>query len=60
MLGRVIEVISGKSLFQFEKERLLDPLGMRDTAFYVADHAKWPRIAEPMPQDRAISPMTQV
>ena len=60
VLGRIIEVISGKSLFQFAKERLLDPLGMKDTAFYVADPAKWPRIAEPMPQDRAISPMTQV
>ncbi|MGX1324014.1 CubicO group peptidase (beta-lactamase class C family) [Bradyrhizobium sp. USDA 377] len=60
VLGRIIEVISGKSLLQFEKERLLDPLGMTDTAYYVADPAKWPRIAEPMPGDRAISPMTQV
>ena len=42
VLGRVIEVVSGKSLFQFEKERLLDPLGMSDTAFYVADEAKRP------------------
>src|SRR6476659_7749165 len=25
VLGRVIEVVSGKTLFQFEKERLLDP-----------------------------------
>ncbi|MET4207100.1 serine hydrolase domain-containing protein [Bradyrhizobium sp. LA2.1] len=60
VLGRIVEVISGKSLFEFEKERLLNPLGMTDTAYYVADPAKWPRIAEPMPQDRAISPMTQV
>lgn len=60
VLGRIIEVISGKSLLQFAKERLLDPLGMKDTAFYVADPAKWPRIAEPMPEDRAISPMTRV
>lgn len=60
VLGRIIEVISGKSLSQFAKERLLDPLGMKDTAFYVADPAKWPRIAEPMPEDRAISPMTRV
>lgn len=30
ILGRVVEVISGKSLYQFEKERLLDPLGMKD------------------------------
>jgi CubicO group peptidase (beta-lactamase class C family) len=60
VLGRIIEVISGKSLLQFAKERLLDPLGMTETEFYVADPAKWPRIAEPMPEDRAINPMTQV
>jgi CubicO group peptidase (beta-lactamase class C family) len=60
VLGRVIEVISGKTLFQFEKERLLDPLGMTDTEFYVADPAKRPRIAEPMPDDRIISPTTQI
>ena len=33
VLGRVIEVVSGKTLFQFEKERLLDPLGMSETEF---------------------------
>ena len=40
VLGRVIEVVSGQSLFQFEKERLLDPLGMSETAFYVARRGK--------------------
>jgi CubicO group peptidase (beta-lactamase class C family) len=60
VLGRVIEVISGRSLFQFEKQRLLDPLGMSDTAFYVADAAKRPLIAEPMPEDRAIGPATAI
>jgi CubicO group peptidase (beta-lactamase class C family) len=60
VLGRVIEVISGQSLFQFEKARLLDPLGMDETAFYVADETKRSRIAEPMPDDRSISPVTAV
>ncbi len=60
VLGRVIEVVSGKSLFQFENERLLDPLDMNETAFYVADQAKRPRIAEPMPDDRLISPSTEI
>jgi len=46
VLGRVIEVISGKTLFEFEKERLLDPLGMSETAFFVADQTKRPRIAD--------------
>jgi CubicO group peptidase (beta-lactamase class C family) len=54
VLGRVIEVISGKSLYTFDKERILDPLGMRDTAFYVTDAAKHPRVAEPFPNDRTI------
>lgn len=51
VLGRVIEVISGQSLYQFEKERLLDPLGLKDTSFYVSDKGK-DRIAEAFPNDR--------
>jgi CubicO group peptidase (beta-lactamase class C family) len=54
ILGRVIEVVSGKSLYQFEKERLLDPLGMKDTSFYVTDPAKKSLVAEPFPNDRTI------
>jgi CubicO group peptidase (beta-lactamase class C family) len=54
ILGRVIEVISGKSLYQFEKEHILDPLGMKDTAFYVTDPAKRSLVAEPFPNDRTI------
>src|SRR5713101_10108672 len=60
VLGRVIEVVSGQLLFQFERERLLDPLGMTDTAFYVADAAKRPRIAEPMPDDRFVTPVAGI
>ena len=52
ILGRVIEVVSGKSLLQFEKEKLLDPLGMTGTSFYVTDPAKQKLIALPMPNDR--------
>jgi CubicO group peptidase (beta-lactamase class C family) len=54
ILGRVIEIVSGKSLYAFEKERILDPLGMTDTSFYVTDAAKQSRIAEPFPKDRTI------
>jgi CubicO group peptidase (beta-lactamase class C family) len=54
ILGRVIEVISGKSLYQFEKEHILDPLGMKDTSFYVTDPAKKSLVAEPFPNDRTI------
>jgi CubicO group peptidase (beta-lactamase class C family) len=52
VLGRLIEVISKKSLYEFEKERLLDPLGMKDTAFYVTDPTKHDRIVEPFANDR--------
>jgi len=57
ILGRVIEIVSGQSLFQFEKERLLDPLGMNETAFYLADDTKHPRVAEPLPADRFKGPV---
>jgi CubicO group peptidase (beta-lactamase class C family) len=60
VLGRVIEVASGQSLFGFEKQRLLDPLGMTETAFYVADAAKRPRIAEPLPTDRFDGPIAGI
>ncbi len=33
-LGRVIEVVSGKSYERFLTERLFEPLGMKDTFFY--------------------------
>jgi CubicO group peptidase (beta-lactamase class C family) len=52
VLGRVIEVATGKSLLQYEKERLLDPLGMTDTTFYVTDPEKQKLIALPVPNDR--------
>src|SRR5713226_3712777 len=44
VLGRVVEVVSRKSLLEFERERLLGPLGMKDTAFYATDRAEQSRI----------------
>jgi CubicO group peptidase (beta-lactamase class C family) len=52
VLGRLVEVVSGKTLYAFEKERILDPLGMVDTSFYVTDEGKQGRIAEPFADDR--------
>ena len=54
VLGRLIEVVSGMSLLQFEKERILNPLGMKDTGFYVTDKARQDRIVEPFASDRSI------
>ena len=52
VLGRVIEVVSGETLLQHLKRRLLDPLGMVDTSFYVPEPARQARIAEPLADDR--------
>ena len=35
ILGAVIEVVSGQSLADFLRERILDPLAMKDTHFYL-------------------------
>lgn len=53
ILGRLVEVVSGQSLYQFEKARLFDPLGMKDTSYYVPEPARQQRIAEPLPADRS-------
>ena len=43
VLGRVIEVASGRSLDEFFAERIFEPLGMPDTGFAVSD-ADRPRL----------------
>jgi CubicO group peptidase (beta-lactamase class C family) len=53
VLGRVIEVVSGQSLYQFEKENILDPLAMSDTGFAVPA-AKANLIAEPLATDNKV------
>jgi CubicO group peptidase (beta-lactamase class C family) len=52
VLGRVIEVISGKSLLAFEEQKFLGPLGMKDTGFFVKEQAKQSMLAKPMAWDR--------
>ncbi len=44
VLGRVVEVASGMSLDAFLRSRILEPLGMDDTGFYLTD-ALVPRAA---------------
>ena len=36
VLGRVVEVVSGMPFDQFLQKRMLDPLGMKDTSFWIA------------------------
>ena len=50
VLGRVIEVVSGQSLYQFEKTELFDPLGMTTTKFFLTDPDERARYATAVAQ----------
>ena len=50
ILGRIIEVVSGKSLSAFLTERILAPLRMAETAFHTGEENAG-RLAEPFPND---------
>jgi CubicO group peptidase (beta-lactamase class C family) len=43
ILGRVVEVVSGQPFDQFMQKRIFDPLGMKDTSFWVApeNESRW-------------------
>lgn len=50
ILGRIIEVVSGKSLSAFLTERILAPLQMAETGFHTGGENAG-RLAEPFPTD---------
>jgi CubicO group peptidase (beta-lactamase class C family) len=50
ILGRIIEVVSGKSLSAYLTERILAPLQMTETGFHTSE-ANAGRLAEPFPTD---------
>ena len=50
VLGHVVEVVSGQTLDRFLDERILKPLKMHDTGFWVPSE-KAARIAEPFKED---------
>jgi CubicO group peptidase (beta-lactamase class C family) len=51
VLGRVIEVVSGQTLYDFEKSHIFDPLGMTGTTYALESDAERARMAEPLPSD---------
>jgi CubicO group peptidase (beta-lactamase class C family) len=51
VLGRVIEIVSGETLYEFEKRNILDPLGMTSTKFVLTSAEERARMAEPLPTD---------
>jgi CubicO group peptidase (beta-lactamase class C family) len=51
VLARIMEIVSNKSLFELEKEKLLDPLGMNNTGFFVTEPERLKLLAQPLPND---------
>jgi CubicO group peptidase (beta-lactamase class C family) len=43
-LGRIVEIASGLPLDQFFRQRIFDPLGMKDISFWPSEQ-QWPRVA---------------
>jgi CubicO group peptidase (beta-lactamase class C family) len=54
VLGRVIEIISGQTLYEFLKQRILDPLGMTSTKFVLSTPEEFARMAHPLPSDTVL------
>lgn len=51
VVGRVIEIVSGQTLYQFEKRHIFDSLGMTSTKYVLKDAGERARMAEPLPGD---------
>ena len=45
-LGRIVEIVSGQSFDQFLRQRVFDPLGMKDVSFYATEGLE-PRMPTP-------------
>jgi CubicO group peptidase (beta-lactamase class C family) len=54
VLGRVIEIVSGQTLYQFEKQHIFDPLGMTSTKYVLDSAGERARMAEPLPGDTVL------
>ena len=57
VLGRVIEVIDERSLYEALGERVLNPLGMTDTSFQISDEKIERLAACYMPEEETLSPI---
>jgi len=51
VVGRIIEIVSGQTLYQFEKQHIFDSLGMTSTKFVLESADERARMAEPLPGD---------
>jgi len=55
VLGRIIEIVSGQTLYQFEKQNIFNPLGMTSTKFVLESADERARMAEPLPSDTILT-----
>jgi CubicO group peptidase (beta-lactamase class C family) len=51
VVGRIIEIVSGQTLYQFEKQHIFEPLGMTSTKFVLETADELARMAQPLPSD---------
>jgi CubicO group peptidase (beta-lactamase class C family) len=56
ILGRVVEVVSGMKYDQFLRKRIFDPLGMKDSSFWITSStdARWARPYQWLPQENRL------
>ena len=51
VVGRIIEIVSGQTLYQFEKQHIFGTLGMTSTKFVLETADERARMAQPLPSD---------
>jgi CubicO group peptidase (beta-lactamase class C family) len=57
VVGRLVEVVSGQTLWDFDREHIFEPLGMKDTFYYVPkDRLDRYTVAYQRARDGSISP----
>ena len=59
VLGYVIEVVSGQKLDEFFRSRIFDPLGMKDTWFYLPKEKQARLTTLTMEDDKGLHPMNE-
>lgn len=60
LLGYFIEVVSGQKLDQFFQKRIFEPLGMKDTYFFLPENKKARLVDIYVEKDRKLSPAPAV
>jgi CubicO group peptidase (beta-lactamase class C family) len=54
VLGNIIEIVSGETLYHFMSQHIFDPLGMKQTRFVLDTSEERALMAEPLPSDAVL------